>query len=69
MEKALQVLDYLAMHTNATQFCASDKVLNTHSKALYLMEPNAQSRVCGHCFMGRLPQDEQPIKQNGLFPM
>ena len=37
MEKALQVLDYLATHPDATvQFCATDMVMNIHSDASYL---------------------------------
>jgi hypothetical protein len=53
MEKALQVLDYLPMHPNAkVNFRASDMVMNIHSDALYLTEPKAHSRACGHFFMG-----------------
>jgi hypothetical protein len=53
MEKALQVLDYLATHPNAkVKFRASDMVMNIHSDALYLTEPKAHSRACGHFFMG-----------------
>jgi len=37
LEKAYQVLDYLATHPNAVvQFRASDMVMNIHSDALYL---------------------------------
>jgi hypothetical protein len=46
MEKALQVLDYLATHPNTTvHFHASDMILNIHSDASYLSEPNARSQV------------------------
>ena len=63
MEKAYQVLDYLATHPDAKiQFCASDMVLNIHSDALYLTEPNGHSRACGYFFMGSLPEDSKPIK-------
>ena len=68
MEKALQVLDYLAAHPDAkVKFSASDMVMNIHSDASYLTEPNARSRACGHFFMGWLPQDNKPIKLNGAF--
>ncbi len=49
IEKALQILDYLATHPNATlKFRASDMVMNIHSDASYLAEPKARSRACGH---------------------
>ena len=68
MEKAYQVLDYFATHPDAKiQFRASDMVLNIHSEALYLTEPNGCSRACGHFFMGSLPEDGKPIKLNGAF--
>jgi hypothetical protein len=68
LEKAYQVLDYLAVHPNAVmQFCASDMVMNIHSDASYLSEPNARSRACGHFFMGSLPKDGDPIKLNDAF--
>ena len=46
MEKALQVLDYLATHPDAkVRFSASDMILNIHSNASYLTEPKSrQSR-------------------------
>jgi hypothetical protein len=41
MEKAYQVLDYLAINPYANiQFHASDMVLNIHSDALSLTKPN-----------------------------
>ena len=68
LEKAYQVLDYLASHPDAVvRFRASDMVLNIHSDASYLSEPNARSRACGHFFMGTLPIDGTPIKLNGAF--
>jgi hypothetical protein len=68
MEKAYQVLDYLATHPDAKiQFCASDMVLNIHSDALYLTEPNGRSRASGHFFMGSLSEGGKPIKLNGAF--
>jgi hypothetical protein len=61
MEKALQVLDYLAAHPNAkVKFRASDMVMNIHSDASYLTEPKACSRASGHFFMGWLPKDNKP---------
>ena len=68
LEKAYQVLDYLATHPDAVvRFRASDMVLNIHSDASYLSEPNARSRACGHFFMGTLPIDGTSIKLNGAF--
>jgi hypothetical protein len=68
LEKAYQVLDYLASHPNATvQLRASDMVMNIHLDASYLSKPNARSRACGHFFMGILPIDGKPIKLNGAF--
>ena len=68
LEKAYQVLDYLASHPDAViRFQASDMVLNIHSDASYLSKPNACSRACGHFFMGTLPIDGKPIKLNGAF--
>jgi hypothetical protein len=68
MEKALQVLDYLASHPNATVcFRASNMILKIHSDALYMSEPNAQSWACGHFFLGWLPKNGDPIQLNGAF--
>ena len=68
MEKALQVLDYLGTHPDETiRFCATDMVMNIHSDASYLSEPQSLSRACGHFFLGWLPVDGQPICLNGAF--
>jgi hypothetical protein len=68
LEKAYQVLDYLATHPDATvKFHELDMVMNIHSDASYLSKPNALSRACGHFFMGSLPTDEKSIKLNGTF--
>jgi hypothetical protein len=68
LEKALQVLDYLAAHPDAkVKFRALDMVMNIHSDASYLTEPKACSKACGHFFMGWLPKDNKPIKLNGAF--
>ena len=49
MEKTIQLLDYLATHPAAkVRFHASSMVLNIHSDALYLSEPQAQSRLAGY---------------------
>ncbi len=68
LEKAYQVIDYLALHPDAVvRFRASDMVLNIHLDASYLSEPKARSRACGHFFMGSVPRDGKPIKLNGAF--
>jgi hypothetical protein len=68
MDKAKQLLDYLATHQDATiWFRASDMILNIHSNASYLSEANVQSRACGHFFMEWVPMDGDPIKLNGAF--
>jgi hypothetical protein len=68
MDKAKQLLDYLATHPDAIiWFRASDMILNLHSDKLYLSEANVQSRACGHIFMGWAPTDGDPIKLNGAF--
>ncbi len=70
MEKALQGLDYLATHPDATvPFCTTDMVMNIHSDASYLSEPNSRSGAHGHYFLGWLPVDGQPICLNGAFLM
>jgi hypothetical protein len=69
--KAKQLLDYLAMHPDATiRFQASDMILNVNSNAPYFSESNAHSCACGHFFMGWSPKDRKPIKLNGeLFTL
>ena len=63
-----QLLDYLATHPDATiRYYASDMILNIHSDASYLSEPNARSRICGHFFLGSIPKDNEPIKMNGAI--
>jgi len=70
MEKALQGLDYLATHPDATvPFCTTDMVMNIHSDASYLSEPNSRSGARGHYFLVWLPVDGQPIRLNGAFLM
>jgi hypothetical protein len=68
MEKALQALDYLATHPDATvRFRATDMVMNIHSDTSYLSEPNSRSKACGHFFLGWLPVNGQPIRLNRAF--
>jgi hypothetical protein len=53
MEKALQILDYLATHPDAMiRFRPTDMVMNIHLDASYLSAPNSRSRACGHFFLG-----------------
>jgi hypothetical protein len=42
-------------------------ILNVHSDALYLSAPKACSRAGGYFFLGSIPQDGDPIKQNGAI--
>jgi hypothetical protein len=53
MTRFFQLLDYLAMHTDAKiRFYASDIIMNIHSDASYLSKSKADSRACGHFFHG-----------------
>ncbi len=68
MKRCAQLLDYLADHADAKiRFYASNMVMNIHSDASYLSEGRARSQTCGHCFMGWLPKDGDPIQINGAF--
>ena len=68
MDKAKQLLDYLATHPDATiRYRASDMIMNIHSDASYLSEMGPRSRACGHFFMGWMPKNGEPIKLNGAF--
>ncbi len=68
MEQCIQLLDYLSSNQNArVRFHASDMVLNIHSDASYLSELGAQSRACGHFFMGWMPKNGEPVKLNRAF--
>ena len=40
-------------------------ILNVHSGASYLSEPQAKSRVAGHFFLGEISQDKKPTMTNG----
>jgi hypothetical protein len=68
MEKAKQVLDYLATYPDATiHFQALDMIMHVHSDASFLSRSNARSRACGHFFMGWSPKDGDPIHLNSAF--
>ena len=63
-----QLLDYLATHPNASVlYRASDMILNIHSDASYLNEPNGRSRVAGFYFLGSSSLPGQPITMNGAI--
>ncbi len=68
MEKAKQLLDYLATYPNAT-ICLRvyNMIMNVHSNVLYLLESDARSHACSHFFMGWSPTDNDPFKLNGAF--
>jgi hypothetical protein len=68
MSKCVQLLDYLAHHSDAkVRFYASDMVMNIHSDASYLSEGKARSQTWGHFFMGWMPKDGDSIRINGAF--
>ncbi len=57
MGRCMQLLDYLASNQEAkVRFHASDMIMNIHSDASYLSKKGAQSRACGHFFMGWMPK-------------
>jgi hypothetical protein len=61
MDKALQVLDYLVAHPDATvKLRALDMVTNIHLDTSYLTEPKARSRACRHFFMGYSQKTTNP---------
>ena len=66
--RATHLLDYLATHPNAIiRFYPSDMILQIHSDASYINEPQARSTAGGHYFMGHHPKDSQPIQLNGAI--
>jgi hypothetical protein len=68
MGYCVQLLDYLARNADAKiHYYASNMIVNIHLDASYLSESKAQSRACGHFFMGWKPVDGQLIKINGAF--
>jgi hypothetical protein len=69
MEKALQVLDYLAEHPDVpVKFRALDMVTNIHSDASYLTEPMARSRACRTFFHGVVAERQQTHKIERRIP-
>ena len=61
-------MDYLAGHADAkVHYHTSDMKMNIHSDTSYLSEVNAQSRPCGHFFLGWMPTKNAPICLNGAF--
>jgi hypothetical protein len=56
--KLTQLLNYCSTHPDATiRYHASDMILNIHSDAGYLNEPEARSRAGGHFFMSSTPKN------------
>jgi hypothetical protein len=68
MARCTQLLDYLLHNADVDiGFHAYDMILNIHSNASYLSGAQAQSRACGHFFMGWMPKNGEPICLNGAF--
>jgi hypothetical protein len=68
MEKAKQLLNYLATNPDGTiWYHASDMIMNVHSNASYLSEAGAHIRAFEHFFMGWNAKDGNPIKLKSAF--
>jgi hypothetical protein len=68
MKQVNQFLDYVWTRPDAIiQYLASDMILNIHSDASYLSAPKARSQAGGYFFVGSLPGDGGPIRQNGTI--
>ena len=68
LKRTEELLDYTATHPDAKiRYRASDMILQIHTDASYLSEPNARSRAAGRYFLGWLPQNNQPIRLNGAI--
>ena len=53
-EEVKQLLDYCATHPNSgVRYVASDMILNAHSDASYLSEPDGRSRAGGHFYLSK----------------
>jgi hypothetical protein len=66
--RADHLLDYLHTHPDAViRFYPSDMILQIHSDASYINEPEARSTAGGHYFLGHMPHDNQPIRLNGAI--
>ena len=60
------LLDYLATHPDATiRYYPSNMILNVHSDASYMNEPDGKSTAAGHYYLGHLPHRDRPIQLNG----
>jgi hypothetical protein len=67
-DHADHLLDYLHTHPDAIiRFYPSDMILQIHSDASYINEPQARSTAVSHYFLGHMPQDNQPIRLNGAI--
>eukprot|EP00957_Ditylum_brightwellii_P088900 6769573-Ditylum_brightwellii.AAC.1 len=59
-------MDYCASHPDTTiWFYASAMILQLHSDASYMNEPQARSTASGHFFVGNKIVDGKPILLNG----
>jgi hypothetical protein len=66
MKKTIQLLDYLVTQPSAkVQFRASSMILNIHSDASYLSEPQVRSILAGCYFSGDVPKKGENIQMNG----
>ncbi len=53
MGQCMQLLDFLAINQETkVRFHLSDMIMNIHSNGSYLSKKGAQSRTCGHFFIG-----------------
>jgi hypothetical protein len=68
MEHVNQFLDYMWTYPDAIiWYHASDMIFNVHSDASYLSAPKACSHAGGYFFLGSIPHNGDPIKQNGAI--
>eukprot|EP00957_Ditylum_brightwellii_P082773 6293300-Ditylum_brightwellii.AAC.1 len=59
MKACHQLLDYVAMHPNATiQYLASNMILVVHLDASYLSEQNVRSRAAGHYYLANKTNED-----------
>ena len=65
MQQVEEFLDYIHTYPNSIiWYHAFDMILNMHSDASYLTAPKARSQIGGHFFLGKQPEDNQPIFLN-----
>jgi hypothetical protein len=68
--KLIHLLNYCATHPDATiRYSASDMILNIHSDAGYLNEPEARSRSGGHFFMSSKPRNGEQQHNGSLLTL